>query len=693
VPQEPQASLFTYYSENIEKHSKPNNTCDVYNEESYMNNAHPLFNEIKFKYLNSELNKELKQLLNEMANKSLITKGEDSYFVEDPKTQGFPRLMIRIKDKELRELATHKHLETLKQKNKFLGNTNKLKNYFDCVNDIKVSEIVDSQPQKIAFVKTLGDNNDYKERVMMYGKNKQTLFAALKRQIKTAPVPSSMVSQDFIKFSKEIIDEELGEDLRDFGYDVSQWYNHLNKEKQNLVKPIYNYYNHPEELLQYTRKEIEEILSLEYTAIVKAELQELDGKPRMICSIPQHVKYIMGPVTWMLEEIAAKKLKGYCGGLNLTEMSEQLNNYIKEGFTKVVEGDGSAFDNTQDITLKEVDRYIYNKITSKIYHVPKTIFEQVANTYYKVMNVNYRDFNNTRKVRTYLRYYVLGTVFSGDCDTTLMNTIRMVLYNRYVNEKAGLKYGKDYVVYAKGDDFSVLYKDYISNDTINKIYYSYFLPSSNSPDIITDKRQYGIGQVLKFLSIGDPSTFRFCSLRSWYKEPFSEEITLTRDPKTLYNKAIYSVKYKSYNKRQQYLYHLQQAISYQVNYGGIEIFDIIAKAHFNKASEIRMLYNIKLSKKQRKKALNVEEKLLKRKERKENIEFTQDEELNELLSKLYDVKKREKYIDFYTNYWEQMQLVERQRCETNTILELQYINDQINAEFDTEELKSLLALQ
>jgi len=39
-----------------------------------------------------------------------------------------------------------------------------------------------------------------------------------------------------------------------------------------------------------------------------------------------------------------------------------------------------------------------------------------------------------------------------------------------------------------------------------------------------------------------------------------------------------------------------------------------------------------------------------------------------------------------------MQLVERQRCESNTILELQYINDQINAEFDTEELKSLLAL-
>lgn len=309
------------------------------------------------------------------------------------------------------------------------------------------------------------------------------------------------------------------------------------------------------------------------------------------------------------------------------------------------------------------------------------------------MDCNYRDRHNQRKVRTYVQYYVLGTVFSGDCDTTLMNTIRMVLYNRYVNDKAGLVYGKDYIVYAKGDDFSVLYKDYVSDEMINKIYYKYFLPKSSGPDEVTDIRQFGIGQILKFLDIGDPSTFKFCSLRSWYKDPFKSEITLTRDPSKLFNKALYSIKYKSYNEKQKYIYHIQQAISYITNYPGIDIFKQVAEAHFERARILKSYYNIKITKKQRFIALKLKEELkLARKERIEEVEFTDNNCLNRLLYVLFDIKKREKYIDFYTNYWDQVSKYEKMRTETNTILELKYINQQINAEFDTEELKSLLAL-
>jgi hypothetical protein len=683
---------FTYYSENIEKHAKPNNTCEVYDIESYITNTHPLINEIKYRNLNENLNKELINLLDKLAEHKLITRGKIGYRVDDHKKQGFPRLMIHIKDEQLKQLAMQKHEFKYKSQQEFITDPD-LSKWFDIINDIEVKDIQDDQPKKVAYVKILGDPNDHTDRVMMYGKNKQTLFAALKRQVKTAPVPDKQTVSEFINHSKKIIDKELGEELKDFGYDLSQWYNHLARAKQVQIKPIYEFYNHPERILDYTSKQIKEMLSLHYTAIVKAELQELDGKPRMVCAIPQHIKYIMGPVTWMLEEIATKHLRGYCGGLNLTEMGNQLNDYIKQGFNKVVEGDGSAFDNTQDVTLKSIDRYIYDKIVDKIYHVPKTLFRQVANAYYKVMDVNYRGkFDN--KVRTYLQYYVLGTVFSGDCDTTLMNTIRMVLYNRFVNDKAGLIYGKDYIVYAKGDDFSVLYKNYITDDFIKKIYYDYFLPKSSGPEEITDKRQFGLGQILKYLDVGDPSTFKFCSLRSWFKDPLKEEITLTRDPSKLFNKALYSIKYKSYNGKQQYLYHIQQAISYITNYPGIDIFTIMAEAHFKRANEIRRTVYFKLDKKHKTIHNKIQEQLLlNKKDKKDEVEFTEDTFMNKILEKLFNVKQREKYIDFYTNYWEQVKLTEQVRTEVNSLLELVYINQQIQLEFSTEELKSLLALQ
>lgn len=679
---------YTYLSDNIEKHAKPNNTCNVYDLNSYVENTHPILDNIKLKYLDEEL----QHLMDDLVSFNLLEKDNKKYYVSDHLKQGFPRIMINVKDEELLQLVKHKHEFQYKKVKKFFKDNFNLPKYFHNINDIQVNEIKDNQPNKVAFTRILGKEFDNEDRVMMYGKNKQTLFAALKRQIKTAPIPDSQTVKDFLQYSINIIEKELGDQLNDFGYDISQWFNHLEASKQKLVQPIYDlYHGNYEKLLDYTQEEMKELLTLHYTAIVKSEIEELDGKPRMVCSIPQHIKYIMGPVTWMMEEIASKYLNGYCGGMNLTEMSDKINQYLSEGFVKVVEGDGSAFDNTQDIMLKSIDRYIYNRILPKIYHVDKSLFELVANSYYKIMDVNYRDRYNQKKVRTYLTYYVLGTVFSGDCDTTLMNTIRMVLYNRYVNDKAGLIYGKDYVIFAKGDDFSVLYKNYISDKLINKIYYKYFLPKSEGPDEITDKRQFGLGQVLKYLDIGDASTFKFCSLRSWYINPNEDKITLTRDPKKLFNKSLYSAKFKGYSPIQKYQYHIDQAVSYMVNYKGIEIFEIMAKAHFQQAQKYKEVYNLKLVKKA--KSLNQKIKAkLNKKVKLNNIQFTNDDEMNIILSKLFDVKSREKYIDYYTNYWEQTKETELQRTEVNSIEELKYINDQINREFDTEELKSLLAL-
>lgn len=603
---------------------------------------------------------------------------------------GFPKLLLHINDKELKRISE----ETNPKHYDFMNNnsnlTHKLKEYMHTINNIKVHDIQDTQPDKVGFVKTLGTKIiDEAKTVMMYGKNKQTLFAAAKRQMKTAPNPKARIAKSFIEYATKRIEEEIGHYLDNFSYDITQWYNHLSGAKQRQMDPIMMYYTNPDLFyLTYNDEEREHILTTHYEAIVKAELQPDDGKPRMVCSIPQRIKYAMGPVCWQLEEICAKHLNGYCGGMNLTEMADKINSYAAQGFTKVVEGDGSAFDNSQDISLKALDRYIYNRILSKVYHIPQEEFETIANLHYKTMDVKY---HVSGKPRTYMTYKVLGTVFSGDSDTTLANTIRMAMYNIYVNEMEGLKYGEDFIVFSKGDDFSVLYKQRISDTVIRNIYAKYFLEKPEGTFKIYDNRQYGIGQICKFLDIGDLSSFKFCSLRSWYLDETYERITLTRDPKKLFGISQYSIKPKQYSKYKLMQYHIQQAVAYQASYKNIEIFDIMARAHIEEAQHIYNLFSNDPDFK--KKCDKTFEKLVKAKTKKTEIDFGFGSYYNCRLTELMEIKGRDTAEDLvYTQYWENMQAKYNIRTEVNTKKEYEFINQQINAEFDTEELKSLVGV-
>lgn len=635
--------------------------------------------------MKKHLDPEDNQLLHHYAKLNTIQELEDRYITLP--NRGFPRLLLNIKDKQLLELSKIKHPEVY-EFNDLMRLPRELKPWCTTINDIKVSEIIDETPRKIGFEKILGTkiHDEFKD-VMMYGKNKQTLFAAAKRQVKTAPCPDSKTSTDFNKYAADIIEKEIGSHLDSFGYSYNQWYNHLPSSKQQLITPIHNYYNHKEKL-DLTESQINNLKTLHYEAIVKAELQPSDGKPRMVCSIPQRIKYTMGPITWQLEEICAKHLKGYCGGKNLSEMANDIHKYLEMGFTKVVEGDGSAFDNSQDITLKAIDRYIYNRIKDKVYHVPKEEFELISNLHYKTMDVKYI-INN--KKHTYMSYKVLGTVFSGDCDTTLANTIRMALYNRYANDKAGLKYGEDYIVFSKGDDFSVLYKPSVSTDLIKSIYNTYFLSKPEGIYEICDTRVRALGQICKFLEFGAPNSFKFCSLRSWYKDPNNiEDIMLTRNPAKLYTISQYAIKTKNMTPMGRVKYLQQQAIDLETNYPNLEIFQIMAHAYREHALQIATYYKDKKAKS----IMNYYEKLRKSKQRlTKNYQFTDDPIINRILNSLYDIKEREKVDDLiYNDYWDNVKQREQQITDTLTKEQAEYINQQINAEFDTEELKSLVGV-
>lgn len=689
----------TLYSANIEKHAKPNSVpvfnalftdpyikpgkiADIFDKNFF----HPGLESVPI----NTLDENMKNVLDFFVEEKLLRKDNFNYYKDKV---GFPRVLIRLKTSDsvvypfakLRNPDHYRVFDLFTQYlNKYRPQYRHIIDNFHTINNVPVSDIKDDVPLKTLFERVLGNPNDYYNNAMAWGKSKQTLFAAAKRQIKIAPAPDSKVASDFITYAKDVVEREIGDDLTHFGYSYNDWFNHLPAKKQKLIDKVQKYLFDNAAHLDLSTKEIQEILSLNYEAICKTEIQALDGKPRMVCSIPQLIKFCMGPVTWMLEEICAKKFNGYCGGQNLTQMAEKINKYIDQGFTKVVEGDGSAFDNSQDVTLKALDRYIYNRISDSIYHVPKEIFKKIANLHYKNMDVKYTE--NKHK-KTLFSYSVLGSVFSGDCDTTLANTLRMALYNRYTNDKIGLKYGIDYIVFSKGDDFSVMYKEYVPDDLIRRAYGTYFLAKPKGDEEMQDLRIGGLGQICKFLEFGPPNSFKFCSLRSWYIDENTRHITLTRDPSKLYNLSQYSIKSKSYNTQQYAQYHYDLALSYKVNYAGIDIFEMMEKAHTIKARSYAALHPDHNFRTQ----ITLLKQDNKREHRDRPLEDFLKPEIHDLY---YNVRHRDKIINIVDDYWSTMQRIEKDRSQEQlTQDQLKLVNQQINNEFDLHELASMLALE
>jgi hypothetical protein len=529
-------------------------------------------------------------------------------------------------------------------------------------------------PHKIGYEKILA-KDELDEEVMMYNVCPHTIFAAAKRQMKIAPKPDNQIADDFIKYSINKLETNVGEQLNQFGYDYQQWYNHNTAPKQKDIDKYYLSLTNPE---LFTEQQLKDLNTDEYSGICKVELQPKDGKPRMVCSIPIKTKVTMGPVTWKLEEIMQDHFPGYCGGKNNDQMALKLNDYIERGFTKIVEGDGSAFDNTQDVTLKEIDRYLYRRVADKVYHVDKEQFMQISQQYYKKMSVNYI---KDKKKRCMFKYKILGSVFSGDCDTTLCNTMRMALYNLYVNEKEGLVYDKDFQLISKGDDFTVLYKNYVSDEYIRKIYGKYFLTSAP-----VTPTQYGLGQVLKMLNIGPPNTISFCSLQAWYTDIHSNKIILTRDIKKFDNLTLYSRKIKTLRGTARRDYYLQQAIATLSTYAGIGIFDTLANGYIYAAMQVH-----RGNEKEFKHAVEINAELVRQMRMKIKtfsvLDFGED-----ILRTLYNTQPRVESYKIIGCYWDTMKLLQENYTSKLSTKQLQYINEQTDAILDYHYFKSRMGL-
>jgi len=265
-----------------------------------------------------------------------------------------------------------------------------------------------------------------------------------------------------------------------------------------------------------------------------------------------------------------------------------------------------------------------------------------------------------------------------------MNTTRMAMYNRYVNDKAGLIFGKDYVCFAKGDDFTVMYKPYISNEFITQAYYKYFL-KANPDTTKPDTRIYGLGQVLKMLEFGDASTLSFCSLKAFFTDPSETQIYLTRNPKKFLNLSKYSRKAKNQTLEYVYDYLIAQAEAIEANYSKLTYFLYMAKLYRAQANYLRNKFQLRNTGAYKKQLLKI---ILKEMQQ----PMDDDEMFFDKLEQIYreNIKHRKQQIKIIGHYWETIKMIENKQTTQLTQEQADYINQQLNAEFMIEYLKSMM---
>lgn len=427
--------------------------------------------------------------------------------------------------------------------------------------------------QEIALLQVLPVGSNTPE-VICYNSCDRTLFAAFKRQLMRVFEPDPQILNQYKQFAKQYFDKYVRDHLVDFDYSYTQWYNKMPRGKQDAI--------------DNAKRKVEDDppTIVEYGLFCKREKQEAGGKNRAIANIDPKIKYIMGPVTWALEDIADKHFPGYCGKKNWQELEHKFEQYYQEGFIYVLQGDGSAFDACQDVGLKEIDRLIYNYLADHklIHHVDNELFRLASTA--RLRELKAKRMSN-KGVTQMASATILGTVFSGASDTTLMNTIRMALYNMFTLHRKGLTYGRDYQLLCKGDDFMVFVKTPDFNGTPwEDVYMEIWCPKSKS--ITTDYEAGALGKIgliLKFLNVGGYETIDFCSTTCIPYDGYSK-FKLARKPNRMDPLAHYSrsaIKFKPPEFKQ---YLLDQATALQVSHGNMPYYRNYVKAYQYWASTI-----------------------------------------------------------------------------------------------------------
>ena len=348
--------------------------------------------------------------------------------------------------------------------------------------------------QKLGL-KQVGQVFDQSPQPIIYHICKINNYCAVKRQATEVTRPHPQMLKIFDRWFKNLFERELIPILKNFSYNYQDWYNHLSTGQQKEIDLV-------------DKQNVK--LNNTYTMFVKVEKQLYENKKapknRCICSPTADLKYVLGPVCFALESYMTKYLKGYCGGKNWGQLETFYNEQHMRGNIKTVQLDGSGFDRTQAYEIKKIiDHRIYSYIKNKVTHVTQDIFSFYAFPEWRKIEVSYFEKN---KIVHMGNIKVRGTTFSGSPDTTLMNTIKMIMYNRFVLEYFLDLTTAQYGILCKGDDATIFLPYKISNSQIEKAYYTVF---SNKKTGV-----HGLGQIAKYLKIGEITDVDFCSTSTVY---------------------------------------------------------------------------------------------------------------------------------------------------------------------------------
>lgn len=428
--------------------------------------------------------------------------------------------------------------------------------------------------EEIALQQVLNVGSNTPE-VICYNSCDRTLFAAFKRQMMRVYEPDPQIAEEFQRYSENYFSKFVEPVLRTFDYSYSEWFNKQPRHKQD-------------DLVNSRNKIIADGYpkNVEYGLFCKREKQEAGGKNRAIANIEPVIKYIMGPVCWALEDVAGKFFPGYCGGKSWDDLENLFEQYYREGYHYVLQGDGSAFDTCQHYELKVIDRLIYNYLAKNklIHHVDSDQFGRIACA--KLRELNAKTFSK-EGVRALGSATIRGTVFSGASDTTLMNTLRMALYNMFTLERAGMKYGEDFKLLAKGDDFIVFSRTpQWQGEEFLHLYQRIWKPKPNHAKTNFRDNKGALGMILKFLNVGDYDTIDFCSVTCIPYEDHTK-FKLARKPNRMDPLAHFSRVALKMTQSQLKQYLIDQAYALEVSHGNMPFYRDYVVALRNTARKIK----------------------------------------------------------------------------------------------------------
>jgi len=337
--------------------------------------------------------------------------------------------------------------------------------------------------------------------VLIYHACPANVYTASKRDCIAVIEPEEYWVSKFQLFFDKIFIREIEPLLNNFTYDYNAWFNGLDSKQQKRQLKV----------------DKNKLSFREYKNFCKKEKQEITDpenypKNRNICGPNEEYKYVMGPVVHMLEQVFKRSFKGYTSGKNWADKERSMNKRRQKQLRLIVEGDGKGFDRTQYNCLKYCEFVIYQWLAdhNKIHHVTQDIF--LAQALCKTVLI--RAINNT-KVGKFsqvedLGYYTKeGSVQTGNMDTTFANTLRMAMYNRFVNEIILGLQPEDYDLDAAGDDFTNYLPTYLTKEQVSNAYYTAFANPKQ-------KGKHGLGQILKFLKFSDIEDIDFCSTECFY---------------------------------------------------------------------------------------------------------------------------------------------------------------------------------